>query len=528
MTESKQQQPSTRTGQPKPSSMTVSIQEPPRRVIDEMLEGIALSMLIFLIADLRLMSATGRISTKFETIAIDSDFVSKTTSNVMAGIYEDQDDCQIASESNAKKETGLSPAQIMAVVLIELKRSLDAQKQAANKKPHDDVHTDNDDDDEEDEDEEDEDADLITAFAAAAPRRRRKRNAAGQAATNIQGKDAVATDDTNMHALLKAYAQMIATDLNHTVPYIEARQSMLQLSVGRRGDVDHSVTDEAGGGGVYTIEEEESGDANNENISDERGDKQDKEDENDLNTREDDKGDTGNQPTGATTPKDANFLGRAFSMWGSPDAKPAAIVENAQAHLAKANPVTRSRIQTFNQRRNSLMMNEQQKTQVQLMETTDALFNMAETDSNVRESLAVTQDALGSSLSEDFEESQDEEDGAADSGDALDSARPSLMSISSTNRPDPRSSNEKRLLKIMEKAVASREYNKLDFMAKFFQDGTISQLMVKSKARIVWVNDWFPIKVRVRLRKVAPYRPSRVNDKWRISPHRCPFFPSYP
>lgn len=43
--------------------------------------------------------------------------------------------------------------------------------------------------------------------------------------------------------------------------------------------------------------------------------------------------------------------------------------------------------------------------------------------------------------------------------------------------------------KIMERAVKSRIYNKLDFMAGFFREGTVSHHMAKSKARVVWFND---------------------------------------
>jgi len=46
--------------------------------------------------------------------------------------------------------------------------------------------------------------------------------------------------------------------------------------------------------------------------------------------------------------------------------------------------------------------------------------------------------------------------------------------------------------KIMERAVKSRIYNKLDFMAGFFREGTVSHHMAKSKARVVWFNDWYP------------------------------------
>ena len=43
--------------------------------------------------------------------------------------------------------------------------------------------------------------------------------------------------------------------------------------------------------------------------------------------------------------------------------------------------------------------------------------------------------------------------------------------------------------KIMERAVKSRIYDKLDFMAGFFREGTVSHHMAKSKTRVVWFND---------------------------------------
>jgi len=48
--------------------------------------------------------------------------------------------------------------------------------------------------------------------------------------------------------------------------------------------------------------------------------------------------------------------------------------------------------------------------------------------------------------------------------------------------------------KIMERAVTSRVYGDLNFMADFFRPGTVSRLMAESKSRVVWLNDWYPIK----------------------------------
>ena len=47
---------------------------------------------------------------------------------------------------------------------------------------------------------------------------------------------------------------------------------------------------------------------------------------------------------------------------------------------------------------------------------------------------------------------------------------------------------------LMRRAVESREYGNLRFMSRLFKDGSVSQLMVYSSSRIVWMNDWYPLK----------------------------------
>lgn len=59
---------------------------------------------------------------------------------------------------------------------------------------------------------------------------------------------------------------------------------------------------------------------------------------------------------------------------------------------------------------------------------------------------------------------------------------------------DDKALSNDELLHFMEAAVKSRVMGKLDFMTSFFQDGSVSQLLVKSKAKVVWLNDWYPIK----------------------------------
>jgi hypothetical protein len=55
--------------------------------------------------------------------------------------------------------------------------------------------------------------------------------------------------------------------------------------------------------------------------------------------------------------------------------------------------------------------------------------------------------------------------------------------------------SQEELLDYMEKAVESRVYGQLDFLADFFREGTVSKLMAESNARVVWMNDWYPLKV---------------------------------
>jgi hypothetical protein len=146
-----------------------------RTILEEIQEVLPQSYMIFLIADLRLMSGTGRIRTRYETLTIDSDLVPKTTANEVAcmtpdlGYYgptttiaaaeeeekidEDgqslktglsvnkQPTPNIPSKSIFSKHTsrersmhdraseGLSPRQVMAILLLELRDTfLDAKE----------------------------------------------------------------------------------------------------------------------------------------------------------------------------------------------------------------------------------------------------------------------------------------------------------------------------------------------------------------------------------------------------------------
>jgi predicted lipase len=89
-------------------------------LLEEAEECLAQSNLIFLLADLRLLSATGRIHTSFDTFAIDSDRVTRTDSGMLAQQLQKS----LLAGAPAPECHGIFPAQIMAVLLIELRKEV--------------------------------------------------------------------------------------------------------------------------------------------------------------------------------------------------------------------------------------------------------------------------------------------------------------------------------------------------------------------------------------------------------------------
>jgi len=74
------------------------------------------SRLIFLLADLRLLSSTGRINTKYESLCLDSDRFLRTTSHGMACLHAEE------------PERGITASHIMAILLLEMNETINAQR----------------------------------------------------------------------------------------------------------------------------------------------------------------------------------------------------------------------------------------------------------------------------------------------------------------------------------------------------------------------------------------------------------------
>jgi hypothetical protein len=116
---------------------------------------------------------------------------------------------------------------------------------------------------------------------------------------------------------------------------------------------------------------------------------------------------------------------------------------------------------------------EQTRTVRDLKETTDTLFQMGMANTRHGESLRMTLSSPSV---------------AAIAADPTTSGASTSSSHKTYLTPEE-------LLRVMENAVKSRVRCNLDFMSQFFRDGTLSQLMIKSQISIVWVNDWYPVKV---------------------------------
>jgi len=52
----------------------------------------------------------------------------------------------------------------------------------------------------------------------------------------------------------------------------------------------------------------------------------------------------------------------------------------------------------------------------------------------------------------------------------------------------------KEMVDAMRQAVETRNDGRLQFLSKLFKNGSVSRLLVQSHARVVWMNDWYPLK----------------------------------
>jgi hypothetical protein len=258
--------------------------------------------------------------------------------------------------------------------------------------------------------------------------------------------------------LLKADVHMVAQDMNRDIPSIEARRSTLNLILDPCVLEEDDASDSAS-------EQEES--KQNVGVTPQMAM------EPSINRNESAESDDNNKLARKLFSRKISMTHSQESCEGNqsgddesshhlrrPHVNHPNLFDAAAAAAQQVQENVDRRIQELQERRKSMMMTQKQRDQQRVEQTTDALFGMGQKQLNVRASI------IGSLNSE-------------------------------RQRPDGmgRNFSSEELLLIMERAVESRVHDKLNFMSSFFRRGTICRLMCKSNARVVWINDWYPLKV---------------------------------
>jgi hypothetical protein len=489
--------------------LSVNRPEAEKPLLDEIREVLAQSYLIFLLADLRLMSSTGRIGTKYETLAIDSDVCKRHTAAQISGMLEELEIGQCR---------GLSPAVIMAIVILEIRdtfvKTAEEKSTARIGKMGDakilsttvDIDTD----------------ERFVAYE------------------NDEAKKKMTEE--SMESLMRCYSRLVSEDLVTDIPNVKRRREtmfnnsfvshqnplggpMARFSRRGFGSVATSVQDWQRRGfgsfatatgqdttGEGTTEQDTTGDeilpkmppplspigrAISAPHSASTGSKmlgsvrEETESEMGFEIRpigskesvasDDEKivvpKSTGNlnvsfrdtqtnrSASSVTFADDTGTAQRRHSFFFSPARKRTSSLhggDNAadgvphqphpsfreQVKLTKEKSrMLRERIITdYNDTIDNLLpTNHEANTRKEFQELTDVFFDQGQTNEEFKATLGVTY-------------------------------------------------TRKEMVEVMRNAVATRNDAKLQFLSKFFKEGSLSNLMVQSHARVVWVNDWYPLK----------------------------------
>jgi hypothetical protein len=377
------------------SNKKVTFQTPPppppsttrTRLLQEADDLLAQSYLIFLYSDLRLLSATGRVRTKFEDLSIDSDNVVKNNAPNLAVLQS-----EIANMHARSTNSGISPAQIMAALMVELRREVQAKRRRERNNTNNEHNEQQQGDNHNDSTTTNNTSSSYSILSTITDRKNRK------------------VIEEDMDSLLKAYNYMIGMDLKKELPTV--RRSVFGGNTEQSSTTQSPTTatriqaaarmsmfanrmrgQQRRGGGDGGAPNDEEDDDNNNNNKDATGD----------NT----------PPPPPTTTTDTS----------SPPPLP-----------------TRGQLQRgTSARRLPVFLEDVDETEV------------------------------------------------AQVGDAFFQAAASSTSTSGAV-------SEQELLDLMEDAVKARDYGRLDFMRDFFRPDSVSAVMIQSDTRIVWMNDWYPLK----------------------------------
>lgn len=459
-----------------------------KTLLDEIREVLAQSYLCFLLADLRHMSGTGQVKTKYEHLAIDSDVCRRHTADQIAGL---SDDCVIG------QQPGLSPAVIMAMLILEIRDTFVATAEAKT---------------------------------AQVPRKDKKQMSYATSVDIDTDEHFVAYENNetkkkltegSMESLMRCYSRMISEDLVTDIPNVRKRRTTMNLlgnnnkeggglgvsprelfnrtksSFGGVGDPNRNFNGPKSvpsrrnsdppksrlsakfmlGSVVEETESQMSFEPrHSKNIGPSKRDSVNIAPEGDIvrdnvvvspaGTPTEKGGDifssAGTETLGSDQELDSSRRVRQqfFSpRWKRTTTNPPApdgstmvpqyttSLRDQLAHHKQKSILIAEKIKTdFNDQVDNLLpTNREGNAQKEFQELTDAFFDQGQLNEDIKSSLGATY-------------------------------------------------TRKEMVEVMRNAVETRNVARLQFLSKFFKDGTLSKLLVGSHARVVWMNDWYPLK----------------------------------
>eukprot|EP00986_Skeletonema_menzelii_P004169 scaffold1395_cov127-Skeletonema_menzelii.AAC.3 len=430
-------------------------------IVDEARECLAQSQIMFLYADLRLLSATGRINTKFETLCIDSDRVPRTTASQMAQLQG-----EIISRLNSSNHPdglpyceGVSPAQIMAILIVELRKEVMAYRKRAKAQLEKAASK----------------GGILASVAGGAPKLNEEDTDSDSDGEDENGDAGLMNTVTNangrkefekdMHERLRHHNTMLYRDMKG-MPEVEAKVKhklswKSSKNVVRGGEIDGEGDTErktlplkAVVAAKMLLRKKNSKsreDISNVGISVTADNIREEEEKNE-------EGDNA----------DVDSAGNANADRVESRVKVSVRDDQSDSPIRRGPNLRGS------------ALTRQLTTRINQYREDHALYNKG---------------MVGRINSDDY----DTFNGAENVVNQFMRVRNSIIASGKTPIPlgdslDSEVMTEKELLNYMTKCIESRKPDRLDFMADFFREHTVSSTMVKSKTRIVWFQDWFPIK----------------------------------
>ena len=502
-------------------------------IIDEAQECLAQSLMMFLFADLRMLSATGRINTKFETLCVDSDVAPRCTSSEIA---------QCSPPDLPRHCEGISPSQIMAILIVELRQEVLAQRKRAKvllRKRQEErgwvpILSAEEDDDNKSDDEDDDDAGVLNKLT---DRKRRK------------------DFESEIHQQIRLYNDMLASDLKG-LPEVKLARMFPPINPLRRNNNDAATPKKSPWfrpshftQQLSMIFSQDDIDEENDSLRDHSED--DQRSKNSLTVKKN-----------SITTLFASPYAKRKQLSATPKDVPKSIdgPERPTSGLTESDPERRQLSASLNQVDEAQALENSESgesgEELQLRATTSSSSDMKRRQSRLhalvdslkgqpRASTTTQEEDLESLFSDpgpnrrnlssgqraptvrprireikqgvtEYVERYREDHaihhkfiipaddyetfaGAEDVGNKMLQLTSNIMShgppdaSGGSSVDSGRNMSEKELLDYINRCISSNQGHSLDFMAGFFRDNTVSKTMVNSKARIVWIHDWYPL-----------------------------------